>query len=238
MSNPRTNARRKLSASFVAALKTPTGTRLVVYDTDPPSFGLRCSGTAKSFMLYTRLPGSNAPTRLVLGNAKIMSLADARKKAREWLNLIEAGTDPRSLVREVKAEAQQRRRTTFAAVVEDFIRDKLPSERKAREIERDLRRDLLPPWSNKPVTEITDLDVLTLVRAKKAKAPAQARQMLTLAKRLFAWALDQRTYGLTANPCDGLRARTIVGARVQSDRVLTEDELFTLWRGAGRLGYP
>jgi integrase len=185
-----------------------------------------------------RLPGSKAPTRLAIGDAQKMSLAAARKKAREWLDLIAQGKDPRAVEREAKAEAQCRQRTTFAAVAEDFIRDKLPGERNGGRVAQDLRRDLLPPWGGKPVTEITDLDVLNLVRAKKAKAPAQARNLLGIARRLFGWVIDQRSYGITVNPCTNLRPAKIIGEKTQADRVLTDDELFALWRGGGRMGYP
>jgi integrase len=230
--------RRKLSASFVAALKTPPGTREIYYDTDPPCFAVRSSGTAKSYVIYVRLPGGNSPTRLALGNAKKMNLAAARKKAREWLDLIEQGKDPRAVELAAQAEAQRNQRTTFAAVVEDFIKDKLPGERRGKQVERDIRRDLLPLWAQKPITEITDLDVLNLVRTKKAKTPGQAHYLLGTLKRLFGWAIDQRSYGLTVSPCANLHATKIIGAKSQSDRVLTEQELFVLWRSAGRLGYP
>ena len=40
MRNTPNNVRRKLSAGFVAALKTTTSTRQVYYDTDPPCFGV------------------------------------------------------------------------------------------------------------------------------------------------------------------------------------------------------
>jgi hypothetical protein len=103
---------------------------------------------------------------------------------------------------------------------------------------RDIRRNLLPPWGGKPITEITDLDVLVLIRAKKAKSPVMARNLLHLVRRLFSWAIDQRTYGLTINPAASLRPSKIIGEKVKGDRVLTDDELFALWRGAGRLGYP
>jgi integrase len=230
--------RRKLSASFVAALKTPPGTRKDIYDFDPPTFGVRCSGTAKSYVLYTRLPGSKSPTRLALGDADKLNLAAARKKAREWLDLIEQGKDPRNLEREVKAETQRRQRTTFAAVCEDFFREKLSGERAARFTERDIRRNFLPLWGTKPITEITDVDVLTFIRAKKAKAPVHTRNLLTVLRRLFGWAIDQRTYGLTINPCGNLSPGKLIGERVHGNRVLTEDELFALWRSAGRMGYP
>ena len=58
-----------------------------------------------------------------------------------------------------------------------------------------MRRDLLPIWSAKPITEITEADVLVLVRAKKAKTPAQAHNLLTLVKRLFGWAIDNAVMG-------------------------------------------
>ena len=78
------------------------------YDTDPPSFGVRCSGTAKSYMLYTRLPFSNAPVRLALGDAQKISLAVARKKAREWLDLIEQGKDPREVAQSAARIAEHK----------------------------------------------------------------------------------------------------------------------------------
>ena len=79
-------------------------------------------------MIYVRLPGSRAPTRLALGGAEKLSLAAARQMARKWLDLIPQGKDPREVERQAKAEAQRRQRTTFRAVAEDFIAHKLPSE--------------------------------------------------------------------------------------------------------------
>jgi hypothetical protein len=67
-----------------------------------------------------------------------------RLEAREWLDLIEQGKDPRAVEREAQAATQRSLRTTFAAVAEDFIADKLPSERAARFVELDIRRNLLP----------------------------------------------------------------------------------------------
>jgi integrase len=236
--SPRTVKRRKLSASFVASLKVPPRIQETFYDTDPPCFGIRVSASAKSYVIYTRLPGSSSPMRLALGDAKKMNLAVARKKAREWLDLIEQGKDPRVLERETQVATQRTQRTTFAFVVQDFIADKLPSERKGKQVERDIRRNLLPPWGNKPITEITELDVLAVIRAKKATAPVQARNLLGLINRLFVWVIDQRSYGLMLNPCANLQPSKIIGKKIKGDRVLTEGELFALWRNVGRLGYP
>src|ERR1700674_330250 len=88
-----------------------------------------------------------------------------------------------------------------------------------------------------PITEVTDEDVLLVIKEVKKRAPVQARNLLTTARRLFTWAIDQRVYGIKANPCDGLKPNKLIGDRPSRDRVLTEDELHALWR-ATRHGYP
>ena len=54
---------------------------------------------------------------------------------------------------------------------------------------------------------------------------------------MFGWAIDQRCYGIKANPCAGLKANRLIGDKVIRDRVLTDDELVALWRST-RSGYP
>ena len=85
---------------------------------------------------------------------------------------------------------------------------------------------------------MTDLDVLSVIKAKKAKAPAQARNLLGIAKRFFGWAKDQRVYGLVANPCADLRPSKLIGDKVAGDRTLSDDEMFSLARASKRLPYP
>ena len=70
-----------------------------------------------------------------------MGLAIARKKAREWLDMIEQGIDPQAVARQHKQEAQRDKRTTFIVVAEDWLRDAVRGQRKAREVEADLRRE-------------------------------------------------------------------------------------------------
>src|SRR5262249_57897579 len=96
---------------------------------------------------------------------------------------------------------------TFGAVFEDFAREKLSTERKGAEVERDLRKECLPEWGGRPITEITAEDVRQLVKAiKERAAPYQAHNMLGYIRRLFGWAIDQgeEAYGLTTSPCERL----------------------------------
>ena len=130
-------------------------------------------------------------------------------------------------------------RTTFAAVAEDFIATKLPTERKGREVERDIRREYLPQWGKRPAAEITSLDARNLVKVVVDRgAPYQAHNLFTTGKRLFAWAIDQQVYGLESSPFDRLKPKAIIGKKEFRTRILSDDELRAYWRATRRLGYP
>ena len=194
----------------------------------------------RSFTLLARYPGSGNPTRRALGEYPSMGLEEAREKAREWRKLIKRGVDP-AVAEERERQAElQKQATTFASIAEDFIKEKLPGERKGREIERDIRRNLLPAWGHIPASDISDLDVIGVIKAKKsqAKRGAQARNLISTTNRLFKWAKAQRKYGLAANPCAELEPKELLGEKATGSRVLSDDELFALWRCANRLGYP
>jgi hypothetical protein len=236
---PRTQ-KRTLSATFVEACKpAAAGQRDEYWDDRVPGFGLRVTERgAKTYVLYARTPPGYAPARLALGDATKLGLAAAREKARAWLDLIAQGKDPRAVEREVQLAEHREKQTTFAAVTEDFIADKLPTERKGKEVERDIRRNLLPALGRLPITEITSQDILPIIRAKKLKHPAQARNLLGIIKRLFSWTLDQHRYGLTANPAEGLKPTKIIGEKKSGSRILSDVEMFALWRAAKRMPYP
>ena len=68
----------------------------VIYDGSLPGFGVRVSDKGLvTFILVARYPRSPFPSRRRLGRYPLLSLADARKKAQTWLELIEKGTDPK-----------------------------------------------------------------------------------------------------------------------------------------------
>jgi hypothetical protein len=152
--------------------------------------------------------------------------------------MVKRGEDPAAAEEKHRQAAIRKLKTTFLAVAEDFFAEKLSGERKGKEVERDIRRDLIPAWGARPIADITDLDVLAVVKTKKRTAPAQARNLLGTIKRLFAWAIDQRTYGIGVSPAAGIKPTSIVGEKPAGNRILDDAELFALWRAAGRLSYP
>jgi integrase len=214
-------------------------------------------GGQVTFFLQKRFPGTPIkaearyphPTRRVLGTYPAMSLAEARKKAQAWDELIKQGIDPGQDEKRKRQEDQRRRSNTFAALLEDFIVQKLGkrevdgrtvyAERRGAEVERDIRREFLPVWGDWPISEVTARDVRDVVVAIKNRgAPYQAHNVLGHAKRIFGWAVDQHVYGLEVSPCDRLKPRAIVGEKKARQRVLSDDEIRAFWRAASRMPYP
>jgi integrase len=167
------------------------------------------------------------------------TLAGAREKARQWKAMIQSGIDPQTHEERQRHAALRQQRNTFGTVAEDFIKDKLPGERKGREVERDIRREFIPAWGRRPIAEIAPHDVRAIVKAAKDRgAPYQAHNLLTTARRLFSWAIDQQVYGLESSPCERLKPKAIIGRKVFRTRILDEDELRAIWRATRRLGFP
>ena len=244
--------RQTLTDRALKALKpAPDGKPYDVMDAVVPGLGVRvlagrkaregeakASPAQKTFILLTRFPGSTNPTRRALGAYGLLSLDDARQKARGWLELIRAGKDPAQEEERQRLEEARKRQFTVTAVAEAFFLEKLPRERKGDEVARDLRRDLLSRFGDRPISAITRLDIRNLIKEKKQTAPAQARNLLGYIKRLFRWAVDQEVYGLAASPCADIWPREIIGERAVGERSLSDDEIFALWRAAGREAYP
>ena len=108
------------------------------------------------FVLYARFPAlAFPPSRRALGLYGALGLAQARDKATEWLALELARASirrwPRSRPgRRHCSEQALARERSFAAVAEAFIAEKLPPERKGREVEREICSNVfLPAWGGK-----------------------------------------------------------------------------------------
>jgi integrase len=240
-------AKEVLTDKRLKALKpAPAGARYEIMDAIVPGLGIRITDKAdkkgkakrRTFMLLARYPGSKNPTRRALAEYGALTLEEARDKARDWLKLLQRGEDPAHVEERERQAVLTRQANTVAAVAEDFIKDKLPSERKGAEVERDIRRDLLPKWGKRPITDITKDDVIAVIKAKKRTAPAQARNLLGIAKRLFSWAIDQSCYGLDVSPAEYVRPVKIIGEKKPVDRILSDEEMFALWRATERTPYP
>jgi len=187
-----------------------------------------------SFSVLKRPPGSRRLAHFPVGSYPLVSLAEARRRARDILREIEDGVDPRARRAEEARQTAAEKASTFAAVAEVFISRHVASKRTAPDIESRIRRELISRWGGRPIGSITRADVITMVDEIIDRGhPEAARQTLVYARRLFNWAVPR--YDLQHAPTDHLAAKDLIGVKKPRQRVLTDAELALIWKAAGGL---
>lgn len=213
--------KRVLTDRTIAALQPGR----IVHDALVP--GLSCRATRhghRTFLFCARYPGAKHFTRRALGHVGRMTLAQAREAARAWLAELAAGHDPTQTQQPSPARAPD----TFARVAEQFIARKLPSQRRGERVAREIRKELLPHWGTRPITEITRRDVRELIRAIVARpAPRYAHNIFNNISAVFSFAMNEDI--LEISPTFGLRPRQLIGEKRVRERVLDNDEIIALW---------
>jgi len=89
-------------------------------------------------------------------------------------------------------------------------------------------------WSGRKITSIKQADVIRLLDNMVDQGnPVSANRTLAAVRKLFNWA--EGRYGLFANPCDKVE---MPGSETARDRILTDDELRSVWRAVAEQGGP
>jgi integrase len=231
-------AKTTLTDRKVQSLKAaPKGKRYQVMDTLVPGFGVRVTDKGvRTYIFQARFPGSANPARREINKA---TLEKARDTARDWSALIKQGIDPAQVEEKAKEEQARVRANTFGAIANDYFDRKLAKQRSGKAIRKRIENNLLPIFKDKPIAEITDLDILSkVVNPRVVKTPAMARQLFNDLGGFLSWVIDQRIYGLKISPCSVIKISKIVGKIRPRQRILTDDELRALWIAATRLPYP
>lgn len=147
-------------------------------------------------------------TKVSIGHYPSLSLADARKKAQIALGSpLEARTAP-----------------AFPTALDAFLAQDRWKPSSRREIERTLRRHF--DWT-RPIDKITHEDVARSL--EKIAAKSERAHALKDIKTFFNWCVPRY---LSHSPCVGLKAERYR----PRERVLTDDELKSVWRTAEELG--
>lgn len=233
--------RKTLTDRYVKSLKAaPEGRRYDEMDSVVPGFGVRVTDKGqKTFILLARFPGSSNPTRRAIGEVGALELAEARNRGREWLLAIQRGIDPKALAERQRQAELRRQRHTFKSVVKDFTEKHLAGLRTGHDMARDLQREFVSLWGNRPISDIDRHDVLAVIEAAVDRgARHQARNLLAHIRKLFSWALSRGTYGLERSPCSDLKPSDIVGKPAIRQRILTDEEWRAFWKATNELAEP
>ncbi len=237
----------------------PPSGQIELWDSYLPGFGLRISaGGSRTYFVMRRVSGKMVRRSVAkapppesqpgdrLANGELWP-ADARDRARTLLNELARGIDTKreekdaaDLVKLELAAAEARAadaaRRTFAAVAAAYFADTSKRGgarlRTLAELQRKVRVDLAD-WADKPIESITRSDVKAKLREKALTSPVSANRLLALIRRILRWAAREDL--ISANPAWEVDAPT---EEVERDRVLTLQELTSIWKAADALGYP
>ena len=211
---------------------SPEGRRDEYRDAIVPGLALRVTDKGhKSFVLVARYPSHPSnPTRRALGDYGAVTLEGARRKAREWLELIQKGIDPKVEEARERAAAQRRQVNSFAAVAADYLDRHAAGLKKSGEAKRIIEGEFVKRWGARPITDIMPEEVAAAIRAiVKRGSPYQAHNALGYIRGLFNWAIGTHQFGVTSSPCERLKPKALIGQREARDRVLTDTELRAVW---------
>jgi integrase len=228
-------AKRHLTAAFVRNAKPASGAAQTDYfDTALPGFGLRVGKTRKTWFCMARVlkAGAWKLSRVNLGTTAELTLADARQAARDAIERAQQGKAPTEVREQRRADLEARSRDTFAAVRARFLQQyvgrqqRRPAPRTLEEMRRALSSDALASWEERPLADITERDIIATLDALTARGAAtMANRTLAYLKLLFAWSRSRRI--IDSNPTAEVAKP---GAETARERVLTMEELRTIWQ--------
>ncbi len=212
-----------LTDRFCASAK-PLKERTDYFDTTVQGLALRVTEHGhRSWCFHYRSPRDGKRARATIGTYPATSLAAARGKALEARAQVETGKDPR-LVLAGQATAGM----SVAALVDAYLTDPEKAALRSRaEIERRLRKNVVPVIGEIKLAELRRRDLRNVTDALLRRGvKVEATRVFEDVRGMVRWAV-QNEY-LDVNPLDGM---TKPAEATSSNRVLSDDEICTLWNG-------
>ena len=228
----------KLTDAAVSRLKPPTDGQQDYWDALTPGFGVRIShGGTRTWLVQARVlkKGDWKQTRISLGRYPSMTLAEARKDARDILKEAEAGKDPRGRAKLDKAEMEKASRDTWSAAAELFLTKY--AERKGlrgstlRDYHRALQGPDIQDWVDRPITKISRADIRDRLDTVAARASIHANRLRAYWGKFFGWLLENDW--VEVNPMQGVARPVPERSR---DRFLSKLELPVVWQAFDAAG--
>jgi integrase len=216
--------KKALTDQAVKRIKPPASGQVDVFDMGYPGFALRVSyGGAKSWVFFYRL--GNKQRRLTLGHYPATSLAEGRDLWRKAKHDLSMGRDPAR--KEVSGD-------NFESVAREWLKRDQGDKKSLVEVQRIVEKEMIPHWGHRSMRDIRRHDILLQVDAIVDRGSAtMARRFMAYVHRLFRWATSRGI--IDSNPATDLPKP---GKETKRERVLTDDELKKVWKGAEKFGWP
>ena len=206
----------KFTKRYVEGVATDPVQDVVVWDDALPGFGLRVKPSGRRTYIAQYRTRERRSRRVTLGQHGLLTVDEARQRARRMLVAARDGKDP----------AQETERATFAEVADRYVREHAEPKKKPRsawEDQRLLRHTILPAMGRRDIRAVNREDIAHLHHSLRS-TPVLANRSLALLSKIFSlceqWGLrDQGT-----NPCRGVQRYR----ENRRERYLSEGELTRL----------
>ena len=211
------------------------GTAIARSDGDGLTFTLSSAGTA-TWVLRYRVSGVRRK-EITLGNYPDLTLAAARKLARERRVDVDQGKDPAADKKVLKMRTQMA--WTVRELISDYKEKKLTTPPLAEGTvyyrKWDLDKIIGPKLGSMEVRNVPPADIVHVIESSK-RSWTICKRLLTSAKLLFAHACGKRL--INVNPCVGIDLTALMGARppIRKRVMLAEDELRALLKDINDIG--
>jgi integrase len=207
-----------LSASFVRTCECPAGRRKIdFFDVKTPGLMLevRNSGGRTFYQRYRDQRGRERQYKI--GAADILTIKQARRKAREVLAQALLGADPQDKRKEMRTIPALREFVTT-----QYVPFAMNAKRSWRTDETLLRIHILPTLGKKHLDEISNRDIAELLRKLRQDgyATGTTNRVLVLLRYVYNLAKKWGVPGVVDNPAVGLKT----APDVCRERFLTAEE--------------
>ena len=222
-----------LTAGSIKAL-APRADAYELADPGCPGLRLRVEHTGrKTFRWYTR----DGDKRVVItigawserAEPEHVTLAEARQR----LPALKAARDEGRLATERRVDSPSGGRLSVAEVVEQFVAHLKPRRKTADQVERALRRDVVPLIGGVPIGAVTPRDVRRVVEeVVKRGSPSSADHLFVHLNALLRFAVGRGE--IATNPAAPLDRDAIGCETNRRARVLSDEEIAVLWGALDR----
>lgn len=205
-----------MTEQTIKGLSVPEGARAEISDIRCPGLRLRASANSKAWYFVGATERGAKVARVKLGRWPAMTLAVARRRADET----------RAALADGASKAQPNGDDlTFQALADRYLEQAKRRKASWKQDEAFLKR-ATTTLGTRRANSLTRSDFAELLHEVAATAPVSANRMQTVLRTMMGHAVDDGL--LLANPLAG--ARKIGGREKAKDRVLSDQEIETLWR--------
>jgi integrase len=230
---PRRQRRRTLSDSQLAALPVKPKR----YTTPIPQchgLHLRISPSGvRTYVAVARSATSHKPIWATLGRADLMGVDEAASAARAAIKRIKDGLPPFEAPPPAPVVPD-----SYEDIAKKWLKRHVEAKglRSAREVERVVRRQILPAWGRRPFVDIRRSDVAKLLDDIEDNSGKRSADIALAVIRGIANWYASRDDNYVAPIAKGMARQDKKQGEGRRDRVLSDDELRRVWAAAGEAG--